>query len=105
MDTNLVSSNQWATVSAYATSHGYSFAFAGMGKAANHPVQMVDWYDCVKWSNARSQQAGLTPVYYTDAGMTQIYTNGEATPFMPIGRSMVIGCRRKRSGRRRRGAD
>ena len=32
---------------------------------------------CVKWSNARSQQAGLTPVYYTDAGLTQVYTNGE----------------------------
>ena len=47
------------------------------GKAANHPVQTVDWYDCVKWCNARSQQAGLTPVYYTDAGLTQVYTNGD----------------------------
>jgi formylglycine-generating enzyme len=76
MDTNLVSSNQWATVSAYATSHGYSFSFPGMGKAGNQPVQMVTWYDVVKWSNARSQQVGLTPVYYTDAGMMQVYTNG-----------------------------
>ena len=50
---------------------------AGSGKAANHPVQTVDWYDAVKWCNARSQQAGLTPVYYTDAGLTQVYTNGE----------------------------
>jgi formylglycine-generating enzyme required for sulfatase activity len=40
-------------------------------------VQTVDWYDSVKWSNARSQQAGLTPVYYTDAGLTLIYTNGD----------------------------
>jgi len=76
MDTNLVSSNLWATVYAYATSHGYSFSFPGMGKASNQPVQYVTWYDVVKWSNARSGQAGLTPVYYTDAGMTQIYTNG-----------------------------
>jgi formylglycine-generating enzyme required for sulfatase activity len=30
----------------------------------------------VKWSNARSQQAGLTPGYYADAGLTQVYTNG-----------------------------
>ena len=30
----------------------------------------------VLWCNARSQQGGLTPVYYTDAGMTQVYTNG-----------------------------
>jgi formylglycine-generating enzyme required for sulfatase activity len=79
MDVNLVSSNQWAGVYSYATGKGYSFANAGSGKAANHPVQTVDWYDCVKWSNARSQQAGLTPVYYTDAGFTQLFTNGEPT--------------------------
>jgi len=38
-------------------------------------VQTVDWYGCVKWCNARSQQAGLTPVYHTDAGLRQVYTN------------------------------
>jgi formylglycine-generating enzyme len=77
MDVNLVSSNQWQTVYNWATSHGYGFDNAGSGKAANHPVQTVDWDDCVKWSNARSQQAGLTPVYYTDAGLTQVYMNGD----------------------------
>jgi len=77
MDTNLVSLSQWQGVYSYATSHGYSFVNAGTDKAANCPVETVDWYDCVKWSNARSQQAGLTPVYYTDAGMTQVYTNGD----------------------------
>jgi formylglycine-generating enzyme required for sulfatase activity len=79
MDVNLVSSNQWWTVYAYATSHGYSFVNAGAGKAANHPVQTVDWYDCVKWCNARSQQAGLTPVYYANTNLTQVFTNGETT--------------------------
>jgi sulfatase modifying factor 1 len=77
MDTNLVSSNQWAGVYAYATNHGYTFVNAGSDKAANYPVELVDWYDCVKWSNARSKQAGLTPVYYTDAGFTQVFTNGD----------------------------
>jgi formylglycine-generating enzyme required for sulfatase activity len=77
MDPNLVSYSQWQSVYSYATSHGYSFDYAGAGKAANHPVQTVDWYDTVKWCNARSQQAGLTPVYYTDAGLTQVYTNGD----------------------------
>ena len=43
----------------------------------------MDWYDCVKWCNARSQQAGLTPVYYTDAGMTQVYTNGDTDAVYP----------------------
>ena len=86
MDVNLVSYNQWQTVYNWATSHGYGFVNVGSGKAANHPVQTVDWYDAVEWCNARSQQAGLTPVYYTDAGLTQVYTNvythGEVTPYV-----------------------
>jgi len=82
MDTNLVSYSQWQTVYNWATSHGYGFDHAGSGKAANHPVQTVSWYDSVKWSNARSQQAGLTPVYYTDAGLTQVYTNGDLAPYV-----------------------
>src|ERR1035437_2019316 len=82
MDVNLVSYSQWQTVYNWATSHGYGFDYAGAGKAANHPVQTVDWYDVVKWSNARSQQAGLTPVYYKDAGLTQVYTNGDLAPYV-----------------------
>jgi formylglycine-generating enzyme required for sulfatase activity len=82
MDVNLVSYSQWQTVYNWATNHGFGFVNGGAGKAANHPVQAVDWYDMVKWSNARSQQAGLTPVYYTDAGLTQVYTNGEVTPYV-----------------------
>lgn len=77
MDVNLVSYDQWLAVYNWATNAGYGFDNAGSGKAANHPVQTVNWYDCVKWCNARSAQAGLTPVYYTDAGFTQTYTNGD----------------------------
>jgi hypothetical protein len=40
--------------------HGYSFVNPGAGKAANHPVMTIDWYDCVKWCNARSQLARLS---------------------------------------------
>jgi sulfatase modifying factor 1 len=77
MDVNLVSLNQWAGVYSYATNHGYVFFLynMGFGKAGNHPVWMVTWYDCVNWCNARSAQAGLTPVYYTDPGFTQLFTN------------------------------
>jgi len=78
MDTNLVSYTLWQTVyNAAVTFDGYSFANTGAGKGANYPVETVDWYDCVKWCNARSQLAGLTPVYYTDAGLTQVYKTGE----------------------------
>ena len=68
----------------WATSNGYGFDDAGSaGQGANQPVQTVDWYDVVKWCNARSQQAGLTPVYYTDAGFTRVYTNGETDAVYP----------------------
>jgi formylglycine-generating enzyme required for sulfatase activity len=79
MDTNLVNYGLWTNVHAYATSHGYNFVNAGAngGTGTNYPVETVDWFDCVKWSNARSQQAGLTPCYYTDAGFTQVFTNGD----------------------------
>ena len=77
MDTNLVSFTLWQSVYNWGTNAGYSFVNGGADKGPNHPVQTIDWYDTVKWCNARSQQAGLTPVYYTDAGFTQVYTNGE----------------------------
>ena len=88
MDTNLVTYGLWTNVYHYATNVGYNFVNAGAGKsgAGNQsvqPVQTVDWYDVVKWCNARSQQAGLAPVYYTDAGLTQVYTNGETDAVYP----------------------
>ncbi len=85
MDTNLVSYSQWQAVYAYATNHGYAiyrFKNVAEAKAANHPVYDIDWYDCVKWCNARSEQAGKTPLYYTDPGLTQVYTNGETPPYV-----------------------
>ena len=79
MDLNQVTYGLWTNVYAYATNRGYNFANPGVnrGTGTNYPVEQVDWFDSVKWSNARSQQAGLTPVYYTDAGFTQVFTNGD----------------------------
>jgi formylglycine-generating enzyme required for sulfatase activity len=80
MDVNLVNYGLWTNVYAYAASHGYNFAHAGVngGTGTNYPAETLDWFDCVKWSNARSQQAGLTPCYYTDAGFTAVFTNGDS---------------------------
>jgi prepilin-type N-terminal cleavage/methylation domain-containing protein len=75
MDVNLVSYSQWQSVYNWATNHSYRLDNPGSGKAADHPVQTVDWWSAVVWCNARSQQAGLVPVYYTDAGLTQVFTN------------------------------
>jgi formylglycine-generating enzyme required for sulfatase activity len=84
MDVNLVSFGLWTNVYAYATANAYTFVHigSGMNNATNQPVQTVDWYDCVKWCNARSQQAGLTPVYYTDSGLTSVFKTGEAVPYV-----------------------
>jgi formylglycine-generating enzyme required for sulfatase activity len=83
MDTNLVSYSQWKLVYDWASIRHYGFDHAGSDKAANHPVQELNWYDVVKWCNARSQQAGKTPAYYTDARLTQVYTNGDTDAVYP----------------------
>ncbi|MGO8765818.1 MAG: formylglycine-generating enzyme family protein [Limisphaerales bacterium] len=83
MDANLVTYGLWTNVFTYATSHNYIFPDAGAGDSGadtNYPAADVTWYDSVEWCNARSQQAGLTPVYYTDAGFTQVFTNGDNRP-------------------------
>src|ERR1039457_3291881 len=79
MDVNLISSNEWAAVYSYVTGKGYTFADVGSATAGNNPVQAKDWYAYVAWCNARSVQAGRTPCYYTDAGLTQVYTNVAGT--------------------------
>ena len=41
-----------------------------------HPVVLINWYDMVKWCNARSLREGLEPVYYLDSGFTEVYRSG-----------------------------
>ncbi len=77
MDATEVTKAQWDAVYAWAVANGYSFYYAGSGKAWNHPVHTMKWWDCVKWCNARSQKNGRTPVYYTDIAMTQVYKAGQ----------------------------
>ena len=82
-DQNPVTFSVWQGVVFWATNHGYSFVNPGLGKAPNHPVQSVDWYDCVKWCNARSERAGRAPVYYTDPGLGAgtVFRTGEVPVF------------------------
>jgi formylglycine-generating enzyme len=81
METNAVTYGLWVMVYSNAVSQGYEFDNYGSCKTLDHPVETVDWWDCLKWCNARSQQEGLTPVYYTDPDMTQVYTNGQLSPY------------------------
>jgi formylglycine-generating enzyme len=65
----------WQNVQTWGNANGYSIGVGGF-KADNHPVHSVNWYDAVKWCNARSEKEGLTPCYYTNAAQTAIYKIG-----------------------------
>jgi formylglycine-generating enzyme required for sulfatase activity len=77
MDKYDVTKTLWDSVYQWAITHGYSFDYVGSGKAANHPVQTIDWYDAVKWCNARSEKENRTPAYYTSGNQTTIYKTGQ----------------------------
>ena len=82
MDKYPVTKALWDQVVGWNGGYSYSSPYpgSGNGKAANHPVQGVNWYDVVKWCNARSQMEGRVPAYYTDAALTQVYTAGQFDP-------------------------
>jgi formylglycine-generating enzyme len=77
MDKYEVTKALWDDVYHWATNHGYHFDNRGFGKAANHPVLFVSWYDAVKWCNARSEKEGKNPAYYTSAVHTDVYRSGQ----------------------------
>ena len=66
----------WLTVKTWASpGNGYTFANAGQpgsagGNPNTHPATNMSPRDMLIWCNAASEKAGLTPVYYTDAGFT-----------------------------------
>jgi len=70
----------WKEVYDWAAANGYSFDNAGsngtFGKGNNLPVVAINWYDAVKWLNARSEKEGRTPVYYVDDARTNVYRTG-----------------------------
>ncbi len=80
MDRTEVTKAQWDTVYNWAVTNGYSFENAGLGKASNHPVHTVNWYDCVKWCNARSQLEGKTPCYNLSTWSCDFNANGYRLP-------------------------
>jgi hypothetical protein len=74
---------EWKTVRAWATANGYSdLANIGVGTVDGQPVQQVNWFDVVKWCNAKSEMEGLVPVYHVTGDVIlpnqprNIYRNG-----------------------------
>lgn len=77
MDAKEVTKSQWTTVHNWAVSNDYIFDNAGTGKALNHPAVSINWYDCAKWCNARSEMEGKDPCY-TVGGVP--YRTGQSEP-------------------------
>lgn len=70
--------DEWQSVRDWAVNNGYGdLAHIGEGSAGNHPVRNLNWYDVVKWCNAKSEKEGLTPVYQVAGGT---FTTGHYEP-------------------------
>lgn len=76
MDKCEVTKQRWDEVYSWAVAHGYSFDRAGSGSGTNHPVHTINWYDAVKWCNARSEREGRAPAYYTSDSLQTVYRSG-----------------------------
>lgn len=68
-----VTAAEWLRVLQHAGRYGFAFESDYEASGTNHPVVNVNWYDCVKWCNLRSEVEGKQPVY-TAGG--EIYRSG-----------------------------
>ena len=76
--TNEVTLQEWKRVLEWAKKNGYQLDHPGTGKAEDHPVADISWYDAVKWSNAKSEMEGLKPCYFssTARATSAVYRKG-----------------------------
>lgn len=84
MENTLVTNGVWAEVRAWGALHHYTDLPVGSvsgtvnhNKGLAHPVVYVNWYDAVKWCNARSEMEGLTPCYAIGSPET-VYRTGNS---------------------------
>jgi formylglycine-generating enzyme required for sulfatase activity len=69
--------DEWQKVREWAVNNGYDLAAKGQGSAGDHPVRDVDWWDVLKWCNAKSEMEGLLPVYEVNEA---VYKIGDSHP-------------------------
>jgi sulfatase modifying factor 1 len=89
-----VTYSEWKSVLAWALKNKYSFTAVsseathyvvasrgqiGVGKGDFHPAILMNWWDAVKWCNAKSEKEGKTPCYYTSSAKTaaEVYRRGD----------------------------
>ncbi len=64
---------EWQKVRDWAVSKGYDLQKVEKGLSDNHPAGQVNWYDVVKWCNAKSEMERLEPVYQVKG---EVYKSG-----------------------------
>jgi len=80
MDKYEVTHGLWTEVRNWGLTHGYLDLPVGLNGykpvGPKNPATGVNWYDVVKWCNARSEKNGLTPVYYSTSSQNTVYRTG-----------------------------
>jgi len=74
--------DEWKRVRAWAVARGYDLDGIGESNSENHPVTEVNWHDCVKWCNAKSEMEGLKSVYQV---VGETYRTGQSHPAIVVG--------------------
>jgi hypothetical protein len=86
--------DEWQKVRAWAVVNGYTdLSGIGNGIMSNHPVQGINWYDVVKWCNARSESEGLTPVYSVNGTIFRAGEFGSNGSVVVLSNSIADGYR------------
>lgn len=82
--------NEWKKVQDWAVQNGYSLKDKGKAEGSIHPVTEVNWYDALKWCNAKSEMNRLEPVYRVKG---KVYKTGEFGMEGPDAVTQKIGAR------------
>ena len=85
IDNTEITYEKWAEVRNWGLSNGYSDLPEGRNGynpvGTSNPVTEVNWYEVVKWCNARSEKDGLTPMYYESNTLAFVYRTGQLYVF------------------------
>ena len=85
-----VTGAQWEAVRVWAVTRGYDIV-AKSTASGSHAVGGVSWYEAVKFCNALSEMAGLSPVYLVDGA---VYRSGSYGPIIsPVSARAANGWR------------
>jgi len=87
LDTKEVTNGLWDEVVEWASQNNTGYTgLALKGGDPDLPVSNVNYWEAIKWCNARSEKDGLTPAYYTDGteALGDINNNGEVDTGLDI---------------------